>query len=38
MSKKIEIEEKFYCDNYNELLNVINKCGLRRVKEESETD
>ena len=23
MSKKIEIEEKFYCDNYNELLNVV---------------
>lgn len=38
MSKKIENEEKFYCDSYNELLSTINKCGLKKVKEEFEID
>ena len=36
MSKKIEIGEKFYCDSYNELLSIINKCGLKKIKEEFE--
>lgn len=38
MSKKIENEGKFYCDSYNELLSTINKCGLKKVKEEFEID
>lgn len=38
MSKKIEIEQKFYCGNYNELMNIIDSYGFTKNEEEFESD
>ena len=38
MSKRVEIEQKFYCNDYNGLLKILNKNGLKKCSEKYESD
>ena len=38
MSKRVEIEQKFYCSNQNELLKLVNKNKLQIKSEKNEID
>lgn len=38
MSKRIEIEQKFYCNNHDKLLQIIQKNGLCKCSERFESD
>lgn len=38
MSKKIEIEQKFYCNNHDKLLQIIQNNGLCKCSERFEND
>lgn len=38
MSKKIEIEQKFYCNNHDKLLQIIQNNGLCKCSERFESD
>ena len=33
MSKRVEIEQKFYCNNHEKLLEIINKNNLKKCSE-----
>ena len=38
MSKRVEIEQKFYCNNHEKLLEIINKNNLKKCREKYESD
>ena len=38
MSKRVEIEQKFYCNNHEKLLEIINKNNLKKCSEKYESD
>lgn len=38
MSRRVEIEQKYYCNNHEELLNIIKKHKLKKVSERFESD
>ena len=38
MSKKVEIEQKYYCNDFKKLIEVINKKGFRKINEKREID
>lgn len=38
MSRRVEIEQKYYCNNHEELLNIIKKNKLKKVSERFESD
>ena len=38
MSKRVEIEQKYYCDNHEKLLKIIEQNKLKKVSEEYESD
>ncbi len=38
MSKKVEIEQKYYCNDFKKLIEVINKKGFSKINEKREID
>lgn len=38
MSKKVEIEQKYYCSDFKKLIEVINKKGFSKINEKREID